>query len=71
MTSQQAGSDKRYFADEIKALYRSTDVEKRAILIHLKYHELIKVDLLGISINSKECLFVVFDMSAIYILCSL
>jgi len=62
-TRQTTGSDERYLSDGIKALYRSTDVEERTTLIQLEYHGLIKVYILGISSDNKECLFVVCDVS--------
>ena len=65
---EQTGSDKRYFSDEIKALYRSTYVEKRTLLRPLKYHDMIKVYISGINGDIKECLFAAFDMSAVYVL---
>ena len=64
MIGQQTGSDKRYFSDEIKALYRYTDVEKHTILFQLEYHDLIKVYILGIISDHKECLFAVCDISS-------
>jgi hypothetical protein len=49
----RTGSDKRYFSDEMKALYRSAYVEKLTLLIQLKYRDLIKVYILGISSDIK------------------
>jgi len=68
MIGQQTGSDERYLSDGIKALYRSTDVEKRTILIQSDYHDLIKVYILGISSDNKECFLLCF-ISQPYIFC--
>jgi len=71
MIGQQTGSDKRYFSDEIEALYRYTDVEKHTILIQLEYYDLINVYILRINSDHKEGLFAVFEISDIYILYSI
>jgi len=71
MIGQQTGSDKRYFSNEIDAMYRYIYVEKRTILIQLENYDLINVYILRINSDHKECLFAVFEISAIYILYSI
>ena len=71
MIGQQTGSDKRYFSNEIEAMYRYIYVEKRTILIQLENYDLINVYILRINSDHKGCLFAVFEISAIYILYSI